>query len=64
VAERIIASIGRPIDYRGQSLDVGVSVGIAVFPDHGSDTESLRRAADAAMYAAKRRGTNRVHFAE
>ncbi|HEX2903003.1 MAG TPA: GGDEF domain-containing protein [Jatrophihabitans sp.] len=36
------------------------SIGIACYPTHGSDTESLLHAADAALYAAKRGGRNRV----
>jgi diguanylate cyclase (GGDEF)-like protein len=64
IADRIIASIRRPIHYRGRSLEIGVSVGIGLYPDHATDAQSLRRAADAAMYAAKRRGSNGVVFAD
>ena len=41
-------------------MRVGVSGGIALFPQHGKDFEALSRHADAAMYAAKRGG--RGHF--
>jgi diguanylate cyclase (GGDEF)-like protein len=64
IAERIIASVARPIPYLNQPLSVGVSIGISVYPDDGCDVQSLRRAADAAMYAAKRHGTNSFAFAE
>ena len=40
----------------GQQLDVGISIGIALFPQHGEDAETLMRLADMAMYAAKREG--------
>jgi len=38
------------------------SIGLACYPTHGSDTETLLHAADAAMYAAKRNGRNRVEL--
>ncbi|MES1943071.1 GAF sensor-containing diguanylate cyclase [Salinisphaera sp. PC39] len=55
------------VQYRGQSVeDVTVSVGVAVFPAHGTRAEALMRAADVALYRAKREGRNRVvlHEAE
>ncbi|XAH25029.1 diguanylate cyclase [Xylophilus sp. GW821-FHT01B05] len=45
-----------------RSLQVTTSLGIALFPDDGDSLEELARHADAAMYAAKRGGRNRVHF--
>jgi diguanylate cyclase (GGDEF)-like protein len=63
IAERIITAVSRPIDYNSQQVSVGASVGIGLFPDHATDALSLRRAADSAMYAAKRRGTNSFTFA-
>lgn len=44
----------------GHKIQVTASFGVAVFPDHAIDRESLIRAADAAMYEAKRAGRNRV----
>lgn len=45
------------------SVEVGASLGIAFFPDHGLEAEQLLRAADDAMYAAKRAGRNRCEVA-
>lgn len=42
----------------GHLLDVGMSMGIAVYPDHGKSIEALMQAADHAMYIAKRSGSN------
>ena len=40
-----------------------VTIGIAMFPEHGSDGSPLREAADAALYRAKHAGRNRVEIA-
>ena len=46
-----------------QSVDVRISVGIALSPDHAEDIDELRRMADEAMYSAKRRGGSILAFA-
>jgi diguanylate cyclase (GGDEF)-like protein len=45
-------------------VDVGASLGLAMFPVHGKKREALLRAADHAMYTAKRGGKNRCVLAE
>jgi diguanylate cyclase (GGDEF)-like protein len=60
-AERICAAVRRrPFGERGEDaeepIDVTLSVGIAVFPDHGTSWTALLRRADEALYAAKRGG--------
>jgi diguanylate cyclase (GGDEF)-like protein/PAS domain S-box-containing protein len=54
VAERIVNAIAEPFVIEEQTLDVGTSIGIAVFPDHGQDADTLVHGADTAMYVAKR----------
>jgi diguanylate cyclase (GGDEF)-like protein len=44
----------------GQRVQATLSIGIAIFPLHGRDSEAILRAADQAMYAAKDAGRNRV----
>jgi diguanylate cyclase (GGDEF)-like protein/PAS domain S-box-containing protein len=46
-----------PIRANGIALDVGVSIGVATYPEHANDAQSLLKHADVAMYVAKRRGT-------
>ncbi|HEY3809151.1 MAG TPA: EAL domain-containing protein [Steroidobacteraceae bacterium] len=54
LAESIIVALEQPILYEGQPLDVGASIGIAMYPAHGHDAQTLVRNADIAMYVAKR----------
>ncbi|GGG95037.1 diguanylate cyclase [Silvibacterium dinghuense] len=50
---------------RGEILrDVSMSVGVAIYPQHGERAEDVMRAADRALYEAKHRGRNRVIAAE
>lgn len=56
VAGRIIQSVSQPVVLDGQELFVGASVGIAFFPQHGDDAETLCRHADMALYEAKLAG--------
>lgn len=55
VAGRIAAALGEPVRLDGLPLDVGSSVGVAVWPDHGQEAAELLRRADVAMYDAKQR---------
>lgn len=59
LAEKIIRALNQPVDYGGKSCcQVGASVGIAIYPDHGQLTDDLIRVADSAMYRAKAAGKN------
>ena len=52
--EKVINKIGSPVIISEHNLYVGVSVGIALFPEDGIDSDILMRRADIAMYDAKR----------
>jgi diguanylate cyclase len=52
-ARRILNTLEQPFVIEGQVLDVGASIGIALFPEHGTDARTLLRRADVAMYSAK-----------
>jgi predicted signal transduction protein with EAL and GGDEF domain len=56
-SQALIDSLRAPIDVAGISIEVGVSIGIARFPQDASEAQTLLRHADVAMYLAKRRGT-------
>jgi len=60
VAEKIRHALYHPIDLGGRGLTVTTSIGIVVYPEHGSEEETLLRNADAAMYHAKKSGRNTV----
>lgn len=62
LAQKILEQLRLPILVAGRSLSISGSLGIAVFPDNGADTQQLMRAADMAMYTAKAEGRNRYHF--
>jgi diguanylate cyclase (GGDEF)-like protein len=53
VAERIRASLEAPLVVRGVPLVIEASIGIALYPEHGADVDTLIQRADVAMYAAK-----------
>jgi len=62
VARRLLEVLQRPISLGGHDVVITGSVGIATWPSDGSDSETLLRNADAAMYHAKERGRNNVQF--
>ena len=58
VARKIVEVLAEPLTIEGHLVDVGASTGIAVYPEHGQDADTLMRRADVAMYSAKRAGTD------
>ena len=62
IAEKIVASISEPHLIAGHELSLSASVGIALYPEDGQDTQTLVMRADTAMYHAKNGGRNRFVF--
>jgi diguanylate cyclase (GGDEF)-like protein len=60
VAEKIREALALTFEIEGKHLHISCSIGIAIFPDHGSDDIVLASHADQAMYLAKQAGRNRV----
>lgn len=63
VAEKVVRALAEPYPLDKGEAHVSASAGIAIFPTHGDQADSLQRAADAALYTAKREGKNRVRSA-
>ena len=64
LARRVVETIGRPFEGDTYEINVGVSLGIAVFPDDGKDADTLLKNADMALYTAKSDGRNGYRFFE
>jgi diguanylate cyclase (GGDEF)-like protein len=60
VARRIVRALRRKMNYRGQSIEMYASIGIARFPEHATNWGDIFRAADLALYRAKQAGRNRA----
>jgi len=63
VADKLREALREPYPLEGATASLGASVGVALFPEHGDDPESVQRAADAALYEAKREGKDRSRLA-
>ncbi|WP_341644127.1 putative bifunctional diguanylate cyclase/phosphodiesterase [Thauera sp. SDU_THAU2] len=62
IVERILERIRQPLSVEGAQIKPSASIGIAFYPEHGRDYETLRRHADLAMYQAKTSTKGRVSF--
>jgi len=64
VAQKIIAALAPAVTLDGNLLHATPSIGISIFPDHGSEAYGLMKHADTAMYHAKAGGRNTFRFFE
>ncbi len=62
VARKVLATLLPPIVLAGHECRTTGSIGIAVFPDNGTDVQTLTKNADMAMYLAKEEGKNNFRF--
>lgn len=62
VAQKILDALAVPFEIHGQTLRSGASIGIAVYPQDGTDVETLMKNSDTAMYSAKAAGRNNYQF--
>jgi len=64
IADRLVAAFTDDFDINAHKLRVGLSVGAAIYPMHGTDATTLLSNADAALYRAKAEGRGTVRFFE
>lgn len=64
IAERLLASIRRPLLLDGQDLALSACIGISIYPEDGDDVETLLKNADTALHAAKAAGRDSYRFFE
>ena len=64
LCERLLALYAEPFDLDGHQVYVSLSMGVALYPWDGTDSETLMRNADTALYAAKRAGRQTFRFFE
>jgi diguanylate cyclase (GGDEF)-like protein/PAS domain S-box-containing protein len=62
VAQKVVEAIAIPFMLDGNEVNIGTSIGIAIYPDNGLDHPTLIKNADAAMYHAKENGRNNFQF--
>ncbi|MDJ0661730.1 MAG: EAL domain-containing protein [Crocosphaera sp.] len=62
LAQRILDDLKQPFEVSGHQLYIKTSIGIAIYPQDGEDSETLLKNADAALYRAKERGRNHYRF--
>ncbi len=62
IAQNVVDALAQPFEVVGAVVHIGASVGVSVFPDDGSDADTLIKNADLAMYQAKERGKNCYNF--
>ena len=62
-ATKLLRALSAPIKISNGTVMIGASIGMALYPDHGADIETLLARADSAMYEAKRTGKNRIVLA-
>ena len=64
LAQRLVNCLNQPFELFGREVNVGLSIGVAQAPAHGSTAADLMKHADLALYAAKKDGRNRHAFYE
>jgi diguanylate cyclase (GGDEF)-like protein/PAS domain S-box-containing protein len=62
IAQQYISALSLPYNYNGQSLHIGASIGVTLYPGKDQQAEDLLKQADTAMYQAKTQGRKSVAF--
>jgi diguanylate cyclase (GGDEF)-like protein/PAS domain S-box-containing protein len=64
MANKLLEAIAAPYDIEGNHIVIGTSIGIALAPEHGTDSDRLMKNADLALYKVKAEGRNGYRFFE
>ena len=64
VTSRVLEALRRPFEIEGKRIEIGASIGVALYPQDGASADILMRAADAALYRVKEDGRGAVRFYE
>lgn len=64
VANKILNELNKPYEIGSHTFEISASIGVASYPEDGTDEKTLMRKADSAMYAAKKSGRANVKFAQ
>ncbi len=62
IGQRMLTALQPGFSLTGVNVHISASIGVALFPSHGSTGQTLLSRADAAMYCAKKRGRNSIYF--
>ena len=62
VAQKVLDTLSQPFRIGGNTIEISVSIGIAVYPQHGDGAHTLLKNADSAMYRAKNAGRHCYRF--
>ena len=62
ICEKIVETISAPYVINGESIKVGVSIGVSIYPNHSDHIETLKKYSDMAMYKAKAMGKNQFQL--
>lgn len=62
VAAKLLSRVAQPRIVNKHEVQISLSIGISVYPEHGRDAETLVRNADTAMYSSKENGRNAYQF--
>lgn len=61
-ADALLQQVAQPLHVQGHDITLSASIGVSLYPQDGTDFDTLLRNADAAMYRAKDSGRNALHF--
>ncbi|ADO82574.1 diguanylate cyclase with PAS/PAC sensor [Ilyobacter polytropus DSM 2926] len=62
ICDRLLSQLKKPVNIEGHQIFVTGSIGVSIYPEDGTDSETLLKNSDLAMYKSKEKGKNTYHF--